>query len=59
MPSSWCPWEQSQQLHWLTVTCLPRASAAQAPSENYIISLISTGSQHGGAASPKVAEGTL
>ena len=32
MPSSWCPWEHSQQLHWLTVTCLPRASAAQAPS---------------------------
>ena len=59
MPSSWCPWEHSQQLHWLTVVNLPCASAVQAPSENYIISLISTRSQHGGAASPKVAEGML
>lgn len=57
MSSSWCPQEQQQQLYWLTVTCLPRASAAQAPSENYIILIISTGSQHGGAASPTDGRG--
>lgn len=59
MSSSWCPQEQQQQLYWLTVTCLPRASAAQAPSENYIISIISTGANTVGLRHPQMAEGTL